>query len=225
MWSKSEENERQVSCAHGINLTQQWLFATTTRDLDIAPRGPTGVSTYLKHERRVNNGVFAAVWAGIAAGFANSLAGSCSIGGVLTVGGACALNLALFFFTFAAANYFAWKATKRAIDEVYIPAANSSLRGTLAATAPQDKFTAIGNITTPEGDGSDREIDWSVYIYWGDVDESEFDYEKQNYDTSGVIDGVATAYTDYVENNQLTVACADTYIGGYSDNAMVSLWY
>ncbi|OBU00185.1 hypothetical protein VE01_01742 [Pseudogymnoascus verrucosus] len=160
--------------------------SATTRDLDIAPRGPTGVSTYLEHEKRVNNGVLAAVWAGIAAGFAKSL-----------------------------------EATKRAIDEVvwsldpqYIPTVNSSLRSTLAATAPHDKR-----------DGSDGEIDWSAYIYWGDVDESELDYEKLNYDTSGVIDGVAIAYTDYVENNQLTVACADTYIDGYSDNAMVSLWY
>lgn len=81
--------------------------SATTRDLDIAPCGPTGVSTYLEHEKRVNNGVLAAVWAGIAAGFAKILVGSCYIGGVLTAGGACALNLALFFFTFAAANYFA----------------------------------------------------------------------------------------------------------------------
>ena len=92
--------------------------SATTRDLDIAPRGPTGVSTYLEHKKRINNGVFAGVWAGIAAGFANSLVGSCSIGGVLTFGGACGLNLAFFFFSLAAANYFAWKATKRSIDEV-----------------------------------------------------------------------------------------------------------
>ena len=60
----------------------------------------------------------AGVWGGIAAGFANSLVGSCSVGGVLTFGGACAINLALFFFSAVAAKYFAWKATRRSLDEV-----------------------------------------------------------------------------------------------------------
>jgi hypothetical protein len=92
--------------------------SATTRDLDIAPRGPTGVSTYLQHEKRISNGVMAGVWGGIAAGFGNSLVASCSVGGVLTAGGACALNICLFFFTAVAANYFAWKATRRSIDEV-----------------------------------------------------------------------------------------------------------
>ncbi|KFY37749.1 hypothetical protein V495_06983 [Pseudogymnoascus sp. VKM F-4514 (FW-929)] len=260
-----------------VNVTR-WVAPSpeTTRDLDIAtPRGPTGVSTYLEHEKRINNGVYAGVWGAIAAGFANSLVGSCSIGGVLTAGGACGLNIALFFFSTVAATYFAWKATKRAIDDVvwtldpqYIPAVNSSLRSTLAANAPHDDFTAIGNITTPgnfyhlhyfrhstsnlrglkftrnvtlshalsntkrqeqgdlnEGEGSDGEIDWSAYVYWGDVDEAEFEFEEENYDNEGVINGVSTAYADYIENNHVTVACADTYIGGYSDNEMVSLWY
>ncbi|KUJ09138.1 uncharacterized protein LY89DRAFT_741433 [Mollisia scopiformis] len=258
------------------NVTQ-WIppSPATTRDLDIAPRGPTGVSTYLEHEKRLNNGVMAGVWGGIAAGFANSLVGSCSIGGVLTFGGACAINLAFFFFSFAAANYFAWKATKRSLDEVvwtldpqYIPTINGSLRSTLAANAPQDKFTAIGNITTPgnfyhlhyfrssnsnirglkftrnvtlshalsknkrqeQGDweddeGSDGETDYSAYIYWGDPDESEFEYEEANYDQTGVEEGMAESYADYVVDNELTIVCADTYVGGYSDNEMVSLWY
>ncbi|CZR65185.1 uncharacterized protein PAC_15085 [Phialocephala subalpina] len=249
--------------------------SATTRDLDIAPRGPTGVSTYLEHEKRLSNGVMAGVWGAIAAGFANSLLGSCSLGGILTFGGACAVNLGLFFFSAVAANYFAWKATRRSLDEVvwsldpqYIPTANSSLRSTLAAAAPQDKFTAIGNITTPgnfyhlhyfrsstsnirglkftrnvtlshalskskrqeqgdlaDSDGSDGEVDYSAYVYWGDVDESEFEYEEEYYDTSAVEEGLATSYGDYIVNNQVTVACADTYIGGYSDNEMVSLWY
>lgn len=104
-----------------FNNVTRWVAPSlaTTRDLDIAPpRGPTGVSTYLENEKRLNNGVYAGIWGAIAAGFANSLVGSCSIGGVLTAGGACGLNIALFFFSAVAANYFAWKATKRDIDEV-----------------------------------------------------------------------------------------------------------
>jgi hypothetical protein len=59
---------------------------------------------------------------------------------------------------------------------------------------------------------------WSNFSY-------RFKFEEENYDNEGVINGVSTAYADYIENNHVTVACADTYIGGYSDNEMVSLWY
>jgi hypothetical protein len=118
-----------------------------TRDLDLTPHGPTGVSTFVQHQERENLAA-AALFGGVAFALANGLSATCSVAGVLFVMLPCVINLITFFLTFAVAAYFTF--TRRSlelalgsdilwtVDPQYVPTIDGSLASNLLASAPQN---------------------------------------------------------------------------------------